>query len=317
MAYTPWSVVNFEQPDVNKWNQLGENDAFLNSSLDEGQVAFDGLTGARTFTLPDANATLARTDAGQTFTGVQIFTSPKILTDISDTNGNELLKVTATASAVNEVTVANAATGGSPTLSATGGDTNIGLAINTKGTGIITTNANIYQSGVLTSIGEAATTSDVRLVLANGRSGDGNSYVDLIGDATYTTYGTRMIRNGGANGRFDIYHRGTGGISIVCQDGGGISIPTPINYAADAQANDTYVITLSPVIYAYYTGMQIIFKANTANTGAATINVNGLGAKTIVKRLNTALANSDILAGMFCLLIYDGTNFVLMNPVVN
>lgn len=83
MAYTPWSVVNFEQPDVNKWNQLGENDAFLNSSLDEGQVAFDGLTEARTFTLPDANATLARTDAGQTFTGVNTMTAPVFNTSIS------------------------------------------------------------------------------------------------------------------------------------------------------------------------------------------------------------------------------------------
>jgi hypothetical protein len=89
-----------------------------------------------------------------------------------------------------------------------------------------------------------------------------------------------------------------------------------INYAADAQANDTYVITLSPVPTAYATGMQVIFKANTANTGAATLNVNGLGAVTIVKAVNTALANNDILANMFCLCVHDGTNFVLMNPRV-
>ena len=90
-----------------------------------------------------------------------------------------------------------------------------------------------------------------------------------------------------------------------------------INYAADAQASDTYVITLDPVPAGYVTGMQIIFKAKTANTGAASLNVNGLGAKTIVKRVSTALASNDILASMFCLVVYDGTNFVLMNPVVN
>lgn len=62
-------------------------------------------------------------------------TSPRFTTDISDSNGNEIFKITATGSAVNEITVANAATGGNPTLSATGGDTNVGIAFATKGTG--------------------------------------------------------------------------------------------------------------------------------------------------------------------------------------
>ncbi len=88
-------------------------------------------------------------------------------------------------------------------------------------------------------------------------------------------------------------------------------------YAADAGSNDTYVITLSPVPTSYTNGMVVYFKANTVNTGAATINVNNLGAKTIVKGVNTTLANGDIAANMFCTLIYDGTNFVLQNPVGN
>lgn len=86
-------------------------------------------------------------------------------------------------------------------------------------------------------------------------------------------------------------------------------------YAADAQGSDTYVITLSPVPTSYTNGMIVYFKANTTNTGAASINVNSLGAKTIVKGVNTTLANNDILAGQFCTIIYDGTNFVLQNPV--
>jgi hypothetical protein len=49
-----------------------------------------------------------------------------------------LLKVTATASAVNEITVANAATGNNPVLSATGSDTNIGITLTPKGTGNVT-----------------------------------------------------------------------------------------------------------------------------------------------------------------------------------
>lgn len=85
-------------------------------------------------------------------------------------------------------------------------------------------------------------------------------------------------------------------------------------YAADAGSNDTYAITLSPAPNAYVTGQTFTFKANTVNTGAATLNVNGLGAKTIVKGVNTTLADADIAANQLCHVKYDGTNFVLLNP---
>ncbi len=65
-------------------------------------------------------------------------TSPKIGTKVSDTNGNELLNLTATSSAVNELTLANAATGNNPTFTASGADTNIGVSILPKGSGKIT-----------------------------------------------------------------------------------------------------------------------------------------------------------------------------------
>ena len=75
-----------------------------------------------------------------TQSGSHVMTSPKIITDISDTNGNELLKVTATGSAVNELTLANAATGNAPNLSATGGDTNVDIKLTPKGTGRVILN---------------------------------------------------------------------------------------------------------------------------------------------------------------------------------
>src|SRR3990170_8251722 len=56
-------------------------------------------------------------------------TSPKIGTSILDTNGNELVKITATGGAINEVTLVNAAISGSPSISATGDDTDISLDI--------------------------------------------------------------------------------------------------------------------------------------------------------------------------------------------
>ena len=66
----------------------------------------------------------------------------KLVGDVIDTNGNELLKVSATASAVNEVTLANAATGNAPTLTASGDDTNVGFKLVSKGTGEVTAKVN-------------------------------------------------------------------------------------------------------------------------------------------------------------------------------
>ncbi len=65
---------------------------------------------------------------------------------LKDGDGNELVKTSRTASAVNEITVANAATGNGPTLSATGDDTNIDLNIAGKGTGEIEIASNIAFS---------------------------------------------------------------------------------------------------------------------------------------------------------------------------
>jgi hypothetical protein len=63
---------------------------------------------------------------------------------IADDSGNEYIKFVKTASAVNEITITNSATGNSPDLSVTGGDTNIGLSITTKGTGLIKFNDSAY-----------------------------------------------------------------------------------------------------------------------------------------------------------------------------
>ena len=64
-------------------------------------------------------------------------TSPNVVTGINDVAGNELVKVTATASAINELTVANAASGAGPTISATGGGTDIDINITPKAAGKI------------------------------------------------------------------------------------------------------------------------------------------------------------------------------------
>jgi hypothetical protein len=87
--------------------------------------------------LPESIVTL---DGVQTLTN-KTLTSPKIGTAILDVNGNELLKINQASSAVNEITVANAATGNPPSFTATGNDTNIDISIVPKGTGIVRTSA--------------------------------------------------------------------------------------------------------------------------------------------------------------------------------
>mgnify|MGYP000986709967 CR=1 FL=1 len=81
------------------------------------------------------------------------------------------------------------------------------------------------------------------------------------------------------------------------------------DYAADSVGTDSYAITVTPAPTAYTTGMRFIFKAGTANTGACSLNVNSLGAKTIKKNYNTDLETGDILANQIVEVIYDGTNF--------
>tara|TARA_Y100001938_G_scaffold148918_1_gene234072 strand:+ start:702 stop:1445 length:744 start_codon:yes stop_codon:yes gene_type:complete len=99
---------------------VATNTGVFDTGLGEGDVT---LTGTQTLT----NKTL---------------TSPKIGTSILDTNGNELFLLTATGSAINELTYANAAAGNAPSFTATGGDSNININLVPKGTGQVQANGS-------------------------------------------------------------------------------------------------------------------------------------------------------------------------------
>ncbi len=86
------------------------------------------LTAGMWNNLIDAVALVLDKTAGTIKSSIS-FTTPKVVTSIGDTNGHELIKVTATASAVNEITLANAATGTNPTVTASGGDDNVGIEL--------------------------------------------------------------------------------------------------------------------------------------------------------------------------------------------
>ena len=109
------------------------------SGTDKGWklIYFDGVaTNTGVYEIPLATAGTVTETGTQTLTN-KTLTAPKIGTSILDTNGNELFLLTATGSAVNEITYANAASGNNPTFTASG-ETNVGVSILPKGTGKVT-----------------------------------------------------------------------------------------------------------------------------------------------------------------------------------
>lgn len=102
---------------------------------------------------------------------------------------------------------------------------------------------------------------------------------------------------------------GTGAKLVVTPDT--LTTVQTYDYAASSGGTDTYAITVTPAPSAYTTGQVFRFKADVANTGACTLNVNSLGAKTIKKNVSSDLLDNDIVANQIVTVVYDGTNFQL------
>jgi len=87
-------------------------------------------------------------------------------------------------------------------------------------------------------------------------------------------------------------------------------------FYVDSGAADAYVITPDPSIGAYAEGQRLIFRATNANTGAATLNVNAIGAIAIETNDASALEANMIADGGYYEVTYDanGTRFVLTSP---
>ena len=97
---------------------------------------------------------------------------------INDENGNEQIIFQTTASAVNQFDITNAATGNAPSISATGGDTNIDVAIIPKGSvetkvGTGSANATVTSSGAHDLILDTNSgTNAGTITLTDGTNGD-------------------------------------------------------------------------------------------------------------------------------------------------
>jgi len=91
-------------------------------------------------------------------------------------------------------------------------------------------------------------------------------------------------------------------------------------YSVDTGTSTGYVLTLAPVVTSLTDGMVVYGKMVHANTTTTpTLNVNSLGAKTIVKRDNQALVNGDIGTAMYTSFAYNfsGSTWVMQTPVVH
>ena len=83
----------------------------------------------------------------------------------------------------------------------------------------------------------ASGTNDTHIEIGANTASNHYAFIDLVGDATYTDYGLRIIRNnGGANTSSFIYHRGTGNFNIETQDSASLKLRTA---GADALTIDT------------------------------------------------------------------------------
>ena len=158
----------------------GNQTVTIPDSIEKTYIISNGTTGAFTVefkTVSGTGVTFGATDKSTktlfadgtnivdtgtvSLTGVQTLTNKTltapILDEINDSNGNEEIIFTTTASAVNEITITNAATGNRPNISVSGDDTNIGLSVSTKGTGLILFNDGAYNADATLTDGATIT----------------------------------------------------------------------------------------------------------------------------------------------------------------
>lgn len=102
---------------------------------------------------------------------------------------------------------------------------------------------------------------------------------------------------------------------------------TRTEYPTSGQVQDGSIVSLTSIagtanaitataavsMSAYATGQRFSFIVGTTNTGATTININSIGAKTIKTNSTQDLGGGNLLAGTVAEIYYDGTNFQLLS----
>lgn len=84
-------------------------------------------------------------------------------------------------------------------------------------------------------------------------------------------------------------------------------------YGVDTGSANAWSIALDPVLLAYTVGLRLLVLVSNNVTGAVTLNVNGLGAKAVVRPGNNAMVSGDVGAGDLVDVGYDGTRFQMLS----
>ena len=253
-------------------------------------ITFAGPTAARTVTFPDEAFTVAGVASTQTLSN-KTLTAPRIadLGFIADANGNEAIIVDTVASAVNEITVANAATGTGPTISATGGDTNIDLNLVPKGTGGVkitgtgtsyvgigdTDNSHYLQLQVGTNL-----TADRILTLTTG---DAARTITVNGNPTLDDWFDQSVKVA-ANPQFATVEVGAASDTTLARSSAGnLSVEGNLIYRAggtDVPVADggTGASTLTGILQGNGTSAVTAFAPGTGVVTALGVNVGSAGA---------------------------------------
>jgi len=173
-------------------NQVGGASVIFAAADKTSKLVY--LNGTNAVDLGIVNLTNPVTLTNKTLT-TPTLTAP-IINEIDDSNGNEEIIFTATASAVNELTVANAATGNNPNVTASGSDANVGINLTPKGTGAVTFNG----TGKIQAVKEKVTVTAV--------ASTGTINYDFLTQAVL--YHTTV-----ATGQFTINLRGSSSTSLT------------------------------------------------------------------------------------------------------
>jgi len=182
------------------------------------------LSNSGTVTIPSGADTLVARTSTDTLTN-KTLTAPKIVTNILDSGGNKLFVLTATGSAVNEFTIANAATGGAPNIIVSGDDTNIDFNITPKGIGRATFNGQ----GKIQSVAEKVTTE------ATAATGTVN--YDVLTQAVWN-----FTTNAGANWTLNVRGDGSNSLDSIMDTGESITVAHIVSQGATAYYNSAFQI---------------------------------------------------------------------------
>lgn len=157
---TDWNVSADTNPTLYIHSDTTPATDYLRIGAHSGTAADIDVVGGTTLNLKiagTAEVLMTASVLDLTSTNLQMQASGKILDD----NGNELVSFVETASAVNELTVTNAATGNPVALSATGGDTDVGITIASKGAGyarVTTGGFQVHSTAAVTATADGTGT---------------------------------------------------------------------------------------------------------------------------------------------------------------